>query len=353
MSRVYINGDLRYDSGLTKVLGDALERLGLIKLIDKGQKVMLKVNVAGPFPVEQAATTNPEMVRAMVRLIKEVGSTPVIGDGPNSNQPCFSICGLKQLAEEEAVELVRFKNYAPVETDGEIYKSINYASEIFDADKVISMAKLKTHTFAYYTGAVKNMFGAVEPKQRKEMHLHNNINEFSNILVDVFNARKPDIAIMDGITAMEGLGPTHGHPKELGVIACSSDAFALDKVCSEAIGYTADQIPVLKQGERRGLITFDADAIEIIGSAGIDTSEFKRVPVHSDIVHKRFVKMSLGNPAFKHDKCIKCGLCAEVCPAEAIEMTEKLPGVKASKCINCYCCHELCPIGAVVFENRL
>ncbi len=41
------------------------------------------------------------------------------------------------------------------------YKSIDISRAFFDVDYIINMPKLKTHGFAHYTGAVKNLFGAM------------------------------------------------------------------------------------------------------------------------------------------------------------------------------------------------
>lgn len=354
MQKVFAVRTESYEEDMVTRLYEGIERLGMVQRLSGGKTVLLKMNVAGPFPVEQAATTHPEVVRAMVRVVKSLGSKPVIGDGPNSNQPCFSICGIEKVAREEEVPLCSFSSYKEVASGGEQFGQIRYATDVSEADILVNMAKLKTHALVYYTGAVKNMFGAVYPGQRKTMHLHNDVMRFSNILLDVFQCRIPDLCIMDAITVMEGMGPTHGTPAAGELLACSTDAFALDKLCAGFLGYDIRSIPLFLEAARRGLTTLTPDDIERIGDFDWDKERgFKRVPIYEEQVRKRFLKMALGSPKIDSDKCVICGLCSRVCPAHAIEPREsEIPLVRAGDCINCYCCNELCPVGAVTFEKR-
>jgi uncharacterized protein (DUF362 family)/ferredoxin-like protein FixX len=353
IKKVSIKANATYESDMIKYLGDSIIELGAEDILKKrNQKIILKINVAGPFSVDKAATTNPEVVRAAIRLIKEAGSIPILGDTPNSRLPCFEIAGFEQLAKEEEVSLIKFKNFKKIASNGEEYKEIEYASEIIEADKLISMAKMKTHALVHYTGAVKNMFGGVSPQQRKIMHLNEDTSVFVNALIDVFLTRKPDFAIVDGITAMEGLGPTHGRPIYAGILACGENSFYTDMFCAKLMGYDVKKVPFFIEAEKRGFLKL-ADEIEVIGNIedykGIN---FQLVPIMSEPSKKRYLKMALGSPVFDYEKCIKCKLCVNSCPAKAIRMVDEHPVVFGQRCINCYCCNELCPVGAVEFKTR-
>ena len=50
--------------------------------------------------------------------------------------------------------------------------------------------------------------------------------------------------------------------------------------------------------------------------------------------------------------CIRCGACASVCPANAIEVADA--HVRADRsCNNCGICAKSCPVGAIMIERKV
>lgn len=47
------------------------------------------------------------------------------------------------------------------------------------------------------------------------------------------------------------------------------------------------------------------------------------------------------------DKCIGCGECIDVCPADAIELVNVKAEINNDKCRNCQACVEECPVEAI------
>lgn len=52
------------------------------------------------------------------------------------------------------------------------------------------------------------------------------------------------------------------------------------------------------------------------------------------------------------DKCIRCGKCASVCPAEAIRLVDGRPVWEKSKCFKCTGCINRCPVGAIQYGKK-
>ncbi|MDI6734989.1 MAG: DUF362 domain-containing protein [bacterium] len=328
---------------------------GLGNIVRKGNKVLLKPNIAGPFPPEQGATTHPSVIKAMIQLVKEAGGIPVVGDGPGTILPAFEISGIIKVADEEGIEVIPFnKNgFEMVKIPmGEQLKEIYFSKDVLKKDIVISIPKLKTHALVYYTGAIKNMFGAILPDSRKKTHRIDDVELFSKALVDIFTIRKPDLAIMDGIVGMEGVGPTHGPVKKIGVIISSTDSVAIDAVSSSVIGYDPMDIPTIRNAYMRKLGAGRLEQIEILGEQIKEVRiDFKRVPILKGRDKRRFMRLALGHLIVDTNKCKKCKICVEHCPSEAIRLIP-YPTIDQKICVYCYCCFELCPEGAVIFDEK-
>ena len=55
---------------------------GMERFIEKGDRVLLKVNLLSAREPEKAVTTHPEYVRAVAMAVRKVGGRPYIGDSP-------------------------------------------------------------------------------------------------------------------------------------------------------------------------------------------------------------------------------------------------------------------------------
>lgn len=55
-------------------------------------------------------------------------------------------------------------------------------------------------------------------------------------------------------------------------------------------------------------------------------------------------------------KCTHCGLCARICPSNAIKMYKvdggkRNPGINYARCVFCGFCVDVCPVGALDFTD--
>ena len=248
-----------YDRTLVdKAINRSLKNIGgLEQFIKPGNRVHVKPNLLTDKSPEKAATTHPEIVRAVVTRVQNLGGIVTIGDSPAGiSRPIeqyWKNTGMEKVAEETGAKLVRFEKN---DVEKRVVNGISYyiAKAISAADVVISICKLKTHNLTLYTGAIKNMFGSIPGLRKSEYHKQApKVENFSKIIVDIFSAAKPQLTIMDAVTIMEGNGPSAGNPKDLGLILASVDAVALDSIASGFLGFEDGEIATTEIAFQRGL----------------------------------------------------------------------------------------------------
>jgi uncharacterized protein (DUF362 family) len=75
---------------------------GMSRFVNSGDRVLVKPNLLSAKTPERRVTTDPEVVRAVARLVLEAGGKPCIGDSPalESLQRVARKTGMKGVAEE-------------------------------------------------------------------------------------------------------------------------------------------------------------------------------------------------------------------------------------------------------------
>ncbi len=354
-------------SDVKNEIKEALDLIGgLEKIIVPGSRVLLKPNVLAIRPPEDAVTTHPAVVSALCELVSEAGGIPVIGDGSGITRPdstataeALRVSGIEAVASACGVELINFETSGFVEVDvpgGRQFSRLYISKAILEADVIISLPKLKTHELTLYTGAVKNFFGTVPRKIRKQAHFLEDRELFGEALVDIYSFIKPHLAVMDGVVGMEGDGPAGGTPAYAGVVMASYDCVALDMVASELIGFDPMQVPTNKAALARG---FGTRHPELVGTPLEEVKvSFKKPTGGIGALMPPFLRKALRRhltvrPFINTSRCALCKACVLNCSANAIEKVDDVLKINNEKCIQCYCCRELCPNDAVEIKKSL
>ncbi|NMB96527.1 MAG: DUF362 domain-containing protein [Clostridiaceae bacterium] len=364
------------DTSVLHALKQVFNALGGIgKYIKPGTKVVLKPNLVRKKRPEEGATTHPSIIKNLSVLTKEAGGTVTIVESPGGLfttsllKGVYSYCGIESAANDSGAIL----NYDLSEIEinnpeGKYLKKVTVVKALKDADLIINLPKLKTHGQMVYTGAVKNMFGAVPGELKAEYHYRmSEYSEFANALIDIYLSVKPSLNIMDAIIGMEGEGPTSGNPRHIGLIIAGEDAFDVDFTALSIIGADPISVPIIEQGIDRKLCPDKIDQINIIGQ-DIDIKDIKitdfdmpqldtlnSIAFFSKGVLKFITKRLKPRPMFDYDLCVGCAECMRVCPAKVISMRDKRdkrPEIDLSQCISCFCCQELCPHKAVFIKRH-
>jgi len=342
---------------LEKAVNKAFGLLGGISaFIKKDEKVLIKPNLLSARLPEDGVCTHLEVIRAVVRLVKDCGAVPFIGDNPGgsiSPAAVYEASGVVSLAKEEGVELKEAK-------DIKIVNNIPMAAYIFECDKIINLPKMKTHSLMGVTGAVKNMYGAVAGLHKSELHKKfPSPEEFTKILVDTFEITKPGLALMDGIVSMDQAGPAAGRLRNSGLLIAGEDGVAIDAVFAALIGRKPLDILTTQEAYKRKLGEADLKNIEILGENVKENliNDFE-IPGKSGLITflGPFAKFVAGfikfGPHINERFCKKCMICRDSCPVLAIAINPARSVIDLKKCIRCMCCHEVCPHKAIELKRN-
>ena len=230
----------RYDQPeLDQAVFRAVDLLGGIsRFVKPGDRVLLKPNLLAARAPEKRVTTDPGVVRAVARMVVEAGGRPFIADSPaiESFRKVAQITEMDRVAEELGIELREMERSIPVAHGGRgLFRKLELSADALEADVVINLPKLKTHSQMLLTLGVKNLFGTVVAQRKAEWHYMVGVNRdtFASLLLEIYRSVNPALTILDGVWGMEGHGPSNGRPRQLNLIGASIDAVALDvSVCN-------------------------------------------------------------------------------------------------------------------------
>lgn len=363
-SRVSIVRCKDYDRNLIhEKVSEAVDLLGGINaLIKSGEKVLIKPNLLKARPPEAAVTTHPEVVRAVIRLVRHAGGNPVVGDSPGMGEEkeVLRRTGILRVMEEEDTPVADFSDSIEIRGTGRFHR-FDIAKSAAEADAIINVPKFKTHGMMVMTGAVKNLFGCVPGKKKVQWHFNAGVDHelFALMLVELSALLKPRMTILDAVTAMEGNGPGSGDPRNMGLIIAGEDTVAIDAVSAVIVGLTPMQMPVIRAAKLSGIGEPRIDQIRILGEDinNIMVKDFCIPPLTStEWPIPEWARRSLKDaltprPVINHNKCILCRVCQSDCPRGAIGESSGRLKIDYRNCIRCFCCQEFCPEGAITVEK--
>ena len=372
MSKVYLKVCDSYDYiNLKKVLKEALATTSFTN-ITKDDSVFIKVNCLGGYNQDLAITTNPLFLKAVIELTKEKTAKIRVGDNPANKDLVAALKknGMYDVIKDENVDILNGADQVVITNPAyHTYKEFTVSREIVNADYLINLPKLKTHTLTYFSCAQKNLFGLIYSLNKSSWHVKAPTPlDFAYVIGDLYGAIKMSfkdnhiINLCDAIDALEGEGPaTSGTKYHLGAVLASNDAISLDRVGIEIASLNYQKYVLGEVATSLMLGVSDLDDISIVGdSLDAFSSKHLREPDQGisskamRLLRMKFIRNAcLEHPKINKEICKRCGECANICASHAMTINKgEYPRLKSNKCIRCWCCQEICPHHAIDKTRR-
>ncbi len=255
-----VSGESPYE--ITK---KAIESVGgMKKFIGRQDIVMVKPNIGWNREVEQAANTNPDVLRAVIEMAFNAGAKKVIvmDNSCHKSEDTYRRSGIAEVVKKSGAE-IRYSDENRLvlhSFNGEKLKKWPVFRDHIEVDKFINVPILKHHASAGLTIGMKNLYGIIGGRRGK---LHRNMGD--NI-ADLANGFKTHLTVVDAYRILKKNGPVGGNLNDVELkktVICSPNVFEADVVAVDLFGKSVDEIPFIEAGFKRGMGQKDIGKINL------------------------------------------------------------------------------------------
>ena len=237
---------------------------GIGALVQKGATVVLKPNFSVARKPAEAATTNPQLVAAVVRQCLAAGAKEVkVIDYPfQSPAVCLTNSGIKAAVEAAGGKAYAANSqnlYTQVDVGGATLKSALFSKDVLNADVFINFPILKHHSITKLTLGLKNMMGLVWDRG----YFHS--TDLIQCIAELASFRKPHLTIVDATRGITDNGPTGpGTIYAWNQVIFGADPVAADTYAATLFGVEPTEIKYITAAAKLGVGEMDLQKITIV-----------------------------------------------------------------------------------------
>lgn len=236
---------------------------GIKSFVSKGDVVVIKPNISWARRPDLAASTNPEVLEAVIELCYEAEAKKVrIADNTIHNaRRCFTLTGAGLVAKRTNADLVypRSSLMKNMKIHGHRLDVWPIFVPLVEADKVINLPVAKNHGLSTLTLGIKNWIGGVGGRR---FALHQDIHRS---IVDLAQFFKPTLTLIDAIRVMMRNGPSGGSISDVAVkntLILSNDQVAADALAAGLFDVSPEDLDFISLGKKWGLGTYDFQELD-------------------------------------------------------------------------------------------
>ncbi len=231
---------------------------GMAGVVSRGDVVMVKPNIGWNRTVEQAACTNPEVLRAVIELAFAAGAKKVVvmDNTCHKAEDCYQRSGIEAMARKAGAD-VRFSDENRLvvhDFKGEVLGKWPVFRDHLEVDKFINVPVLKHHGSSGLTMAMKNLYGILGGNRGK---LHRDMGE--NI-ADLAGGFRSDLVVIDAYRVLMRNGPVGGRLSDVELrqtVIASTHIMHADVVAATLFGRDAREVETLQAAHARKMGEID------------------------------------------------------------------------------------------------
>jgi uncharacterized protein (DUF362 family) len=218
---------------LQQAVRRAVDLAGGFGFIRDGETVLLKpaMNSGNAYP----ATTDPELLLCVARMIQEAGGQPFVADRTmflHPTEAAFRKTGIREAAEQARIPCIALEDTPAVALTHPraahwAARNIHVYQAVAEADHIVNLCTPRTHPLGDFTMALKNNVGVVQGSARIGMHAGSGLRER---IAEISLVVRPSLVILDGRQAFTDGGPDSGALERTDFVAAGRDPLAVDVV---------------------------------------------------------------------------------------------------------------------------
>lgn len=254
-----------YGDQVEDMVFSLLEKSGALDSIQRSDVVLLKPNLVFSRRDWVGVDTDPRVVEAMIKALKEKGVHDIIvGDGSGMGQSAtkaFEYCGYTKMAKRYGIRLVDLEKDRFVEVhvtmDGP-FNTLMISKTVHGCDFFVNMPLIKTHYQTVITCAMKNLKGTMPRDMKTRFHSVN----LHRAIAQLNSALKPDLILVDGLRG-DMRNETGHNTIDLDRIFLATNPVEMDSVAADILGYRPRDVPYIAYAADAGLGCCDLGDIDI------------------------------------------------------------------------------------------
>ncbi len=263
-----------------KLPREVLECLKLDEEKIKDKRIIIKPNAGRMVKPRLGINTNPDVIAGVLDHFLELGFKNIaVAESPILGVKAFEsleMSGIAGEAKKRNIPIIDLDALSPVIVnipDGKVIHKLKICREILGNNYIVSVPVMKTHMHTQVSLGLKNMKGCLYRREKVLLHqlppsesVVPPVKPLDMAIADLAKVLLPDLTLIDGTIAQEGLGPSAGEQKEAGLVIASENCLAADTIAVKLMGFDPLNVYHLREAvnqlkERDSRYDFEKDPI--------------------------------------------------------------------------------------------